>query len=359
LGQSWAQPIRTKIAIKIGATVEQRDVLVISGGYDAAQDDTVTRSTDSMGAAIYIVDALTGEKLWSADDSTFADMDYSIPATMSVADTNGDSLADLMVIGDMGGQVWRFDIHAGQPAATLVTGGVIADLGGDAADSNRRFYHSPSLFIGESSGYKWLGITIGSGYRAHPLSQDADDRFYMIKQADVYSAPLSYSKLTTTDLYDATDNDVGEEVSGAQAALDAKSGWYINFSNNGEKVLSKPLVFQNEIFFNTYEPKASGDACIVTAGTNRSYGVNTADGSPLADGDDAGSDITETDRSKLISSASFIDSQSLIILEGEDNSDDDDTPDGTATIGRMEGTGISDTGASIDDLIDKTFWYEE
>ena len=98
-----------------------------------------TFSTDSVGNALYIVDAYSGALLWSAGndalevDQSFAamgrSMDYSIPARIRVVDFDGDGYADRFYAGDMGGQIWRFDVTNGNSASTLVAGGVIAQLG--------------------------------------------------------------------------------------------------------------------------------------------------------------------------------------------------------------------------------------
>ncbi|MGK0227656.1 MAG: type IV pilus assembly protein PilY1 [Gammaproteobacteria bacterium] len=74
-----------------------------------------------MGNAIYIVNAQTGELIWKADRNKFSDMDYSITSDVRVLDIDADGLTDRLYVGDMGGQVWRFDINSGHEAGeTLV-----------------------------------------------------------------------------------------------------------------------------------------------------------------------------------------------------------------------------------------------
>src|SRR5690606_30898530 len=112
---------------------------------------------DGLGNAIYIVDSASGDVLWhggggDAATYTFSDMDYSIPADVKVIDLDADGFADRMYAADMGGQVWRFDIFNGQPASSLVTGGVIAQLGSAGLGSPtvadaRRFYYSPDVAL--------------------------------------------------------------------------------------------------------------------------------------------------------------------------------------------------------------------
>src|SRR5690606_30901866 len=91
LGQTWSTPTPTRIEIA-GAAYDPDNtghhVLVMGGGYEVDQD-LQTYSTDSVGNALYIVDAYSGALLWSASNSgsvtqTYAtagrSMDYSIPA---------------------------------------------------------------------------------------------------------------------------------------------------------------------------------------------------------------------------------------------------------------------------------------
>ena len=101
-----------------------------------------------------MVDALTGELLWSAGpsgtDLNNNRMVHSIPATVTVLDTDSDGFSDRMYVGDMGGQVWRFDITNGNARDSLVAGGVIASVGShDEAThetiNNRRFYNAPDV----------------------------------------------------------------------------------------------------------------------------------------------------------------------------------------------------------------------
>ena len=120
MGQSWSRPTITKV--KIGSIV--KDVMIIGAGYDESQDAKVNRSEDSIGNAVYIIDANTGELLWSASnagaDLTVTEMNYSIPARISVIDRDNDGLADHMYVADMGGQIFRFDIYNGKSTSNLL-----------------------------------------------------------------------------------------------------------------------------------------------------------------------------------------------------------------------------------------------
>ncbi|MFT3929813.1 MAG: PilC/PilY family type IV pilus protein [Spongiibacteraceae bacterium] len=358
MGQTWSQPIRARISV---GGVSKR-VLVLGGGYDPAQDTTTVRQTDSMGAAIYIIDAETGDLIWSGGKGTvptdfttnFNDMVYSIPSTVTGADINGDGLMDYFFVGDMGGQVWRFDVNnAAADSSTLIKGGVIADLGvasgSNVASNNRRFYHAPSLFLGKNNGTLYLGVAIGSGWRAHPLSEDTTDKFYMIRQYDVFSAPSTYAKVTESQLYNADSNLIKQGTTSQQASeaatLATKSGWFLTMGL-GEKVLSTPLILNGEITFDTYQPSidASADPCTPQTGTNRSYTVNVDDASPSYDYNSDGS-LTSADRAKVLRVPGISDGAKLII-----------TKDGAATV---EGTQTSKTDLKDLGDVQRIYWYEK
>ncbi len=321
LGQSWSQPVLGNIDIDGKAT----DVLYFSGGYDPDQDDTDIRASDDVGRAIYIVNAATGQLIWSAGPTDaftkkFEDMKYSFPADISVVDITSSGQDNMLYIGDTGGQLWRFDINNGAAADNLITGGIIADLGiadgTNEASNNRRFYHGPDVALVFEEGETQLAVSIGSGFQASPLSTVTNDRFYMILQSDVFSIPQTYTKLTEADLYNADANDVGEGVEGSLELLKAAQGWYFNTPNTGEKILSTPLTFKDTVTFTTYEPNpmSATSRCVPSAGITRVYQVALDDASPINNWDDV-TGLTEADRGTELKSSSIID-EPVIVCTG-------------------------------------------
>lgn len=297
LGYSWSKPK----PIKVNFDGTTKDVLLFAGGYDPSQDVNTTRQTDTMGRAIYMVDAETGALFWSAgiDNAhalTLPDMKYSIPSDITALDMNRDGKADQLYVGDMGGQVWRFDINNGATVkADFVKGGVIADLSADSSvANNRRFFYPPDLSLSVSGTNKIMALGIGSGWRAHPLDEDVQDRYYLIKQfSDIFTVPSSYTKLTESSLYDATSNLIaeGDAAEKADAALAlsngsnrTKEGWYIKLTNQGEKVLAASLTVNDQIIFTTYEPEPPNSAtCEPKSGISRAYLVSILTAEPVSD----------------------------------------------------------------------------
>ena len=339
LGQSWARPIPGKLNID-GIN---RDVLYISGGYDLSNDNESLKNatSDAMGNAMYIVDANTGQRIWSVGEGAGhtmqqPEMIHSIPATATVYDVDSDGLDDGMFIGDTGGQVWRFDFKQGEPPVALATGGIVArvGLGGSTqASENRRFFHAPDVALADIDGKKKLVVTIGSGSRPSPLSEVVNDRFYAFFQDAVFGPPSSYVSVLegddpatpvteTSDLYDATDNLIqtgdADQVAAELSELQSAGGWFIDLERSGEKVLSTPLSFRNSVSFTTYQPVNEEGSCTPKAGTSRLYLVDLYDATASeVFGDDANPDSdAEPSRDYALDTPSIVD-EPVIICTGD------------------------------------------
>lgn len=295
LGQTWSAPVKSKI--DVGGTVT--DVLIFGGGYDPNQDNVDVRTPDSRGNALYIVNARTGDLIWSASNvaghtTTLSQMRYSIPARVSVIGLQPDEagnavvapqgLAGQIFVGDMGGQVWRLYINNGESGSSLITpagsGGVFANVGGDEPEDARRFYHEAELALLNVNGTKMLTVNIGSGYRGHPLNSIIQDRFYSFRTHLVKGATAETS-LTEGALYDATSNAAQSNDELAEEVANNTSGWMIRLPRSGEKVLSRPLVADGMVLFSTYEPQSNPTLCQASVGVSRAYTVMLGDATGL------------------------------------------------------------------------------
>lgn len=303
LAQSWSKPTLSKVNV---AGVE-KDVLIFGGGYNPTLDHSNMRSPDDTGNDIFIIDATSGELIWNsataADSMVDTDaMQYSIPSNLRIIDFNGDQLADQIYVGDMGGQVWRFDIdNRNTDVDSLVSGGVIANLSTDATVAdNRRFFYPPDVALVENAGKRFLSVAIGSGNRAHPLDQEVKNRFYMIRQESINSAPdgygiidplestdteTKYRAVIEDDLYNTTENLIQSTdvviSDGASLALKSKAGWLLEMESSGEKVLASSLTVSNQIIFTSYLPETvTSDTCSPAVGSGRHYSVSVFDATP-------------------------------------------------------------------------------
>ena len=305
LGQTWSRPTITKV--RYGT--EEKNVMIVGGGYDVAQDDKTVRSVDGVGNAVFMFDADTGDLLWSASNSdatvNLEHMNYSIPARISVIDRDNDGFADHMYAADMGGQLFRFDIYNGETGDNFVKGARLADFGGDTAETHRRFFYGPDvteLALGDELYY---GVAIGSGWRASPLDVTIEDNFYLIKDEGVFNRDSDghytfMSTISESQLYNATEHGLTstDETEQAIAAAEFanKAGWYIELTTEGEKVLASPLIIDYKVFFTTYVPAVSStSACAPPTGNSRAYLVNMFNGNAVSDLNNNG-DLDSGDR---------------------------------------------------------------
>ncbi|HTP40026.1 MAG TPA: hypothetical protein VMI92_10680 [Steroidobacteraceae bacterium] len=321
LGQTWSPPTVARVTVGTGANQNaQHLVLIFGGGYDPLEDSYgYVSPKDGVGNHIYMVDAKTGVLLWSAgpststtDSFTSTRMTHAIPSQISVLDTDNDGYADRMYVGDMAGQVWRFDItNGGSPTSTtnpLVTGGVIASLGDKENTSHtsmtsvRRFYSPPDVALAEPvGGTAFFNISIGSGYRGHPLDIETQDDLYTLRD---YTPFTKLTQAQYAALHLIVDSDLQDITTTLSPTFASGSyGWKLLLSaSTGEKVLSAARTLDNIIYFVSYTPgslaTSTSDPCAVAraSGTNKVYAVSLFTGAPVKDYNGDGA-ITLADRS--------------------------------------------------------------
>ena len=299
MGQSWSPATIARVNMNDNRLNADKAVAIIGGGYDTVHDNIVhPASADGEGAGIYFLDIQSGEVLWRAGADSGANlvlsnMTRAIPTQIRAIDFNGDGYSDRMYASDLGGQIWRFDITQGKSPAglgadALVAGGVIAQLGAEGMVSptdvdTRRFYNSPdiSIFSDNIQNRRFLAINIGSGYRAHPLDNTNDDKFFSLRDDNVFNALSqtdynTYNVITPADLV---------EVSGSVGAVISASdrGWMFTLPSD-QKVLATSTTFNNEVFFVAFSPDAAAAAsCSAGRGRNFLYRVSVTNGDPIAD----------------------------------------------------------------------------
>lgn len=270
---------------------------------------------NSVGNAVFMVDAETGELLWRASESdsnlNVANMRYSIPADLSLVDIDQDGLTDYFFATDTGGQIIRFDINeSNSGAGSFARGGVIASLSGSSSADARRFFQSPDISV--SSTFEYLNIAVGTGLRHSPLDTSVNDRMYVIRDPHIYEPPTSYSYaggavVTESTLYDATSNVIQEgsdtQKQVALSSLNNSNGWFIRLEEPGEKILSNAKIFGGIMLFNSFAVNtASGSACSSNPGLNYFYAVDIENAGSVFNFGDLGNTgpLNKSNRKKLL-----------------------------------------------------------
>jgi type IV pilus assembly protein PilY1 len=286
LGYTFSTPRVITVDTGSGA----KPALVFAGGYDMNKDGTAT--DDAEGNAIFVVDAKTGALIWKAIKGTSTGpvsskvyehvaLTDSIPSTVSLLDSDGDTLHDRLYVGDTGGNVWRADLYGTDTSkwklSLLATVGRHSGGASGKAD-DRRFFHRPDVVQNFDKTGPYDAVIIGAGDRADPLDQTgvANNWVYMIKDrafnagsgADTGQDHSSFGDITSTCLLE----------NGACTA-DLSNGWALQLTTSGEKALSTATTLGGTVYFSTYLPPgaSSSGACGPSEGNGRLYAVALTD----------------------------------------------------------------------------------
>ena len=249
LGQTWSEP---KVArIKGNLT----PILVFGAGYDSAAEDSAPAGTTTMGNAVYVLDAISGNLLRSFPTSR------SVPADLSLIDSDFDGFVDRAYGVDLAGMVYRIDFEVGTNTAPADwTKYNVADLSGGTG-SGRKFFFGPDVIVTRS----FTALMLGSGDREKPLREDTQDHFFELFDRNLgKGAPATYTATAFGDLAAAgtTSNATGP---GCYVALEA-----------GEKVVNAATSIGGVTYFGTNRPSSAAVAahsCSANLGIAKTYSM--------------------------------------------------------------------------------------
>ncbi len=306
LGETWSKPTLAKMRIGSVTNNKVRDVAVFGAGYDASKDAETGRQPDQFGQDVMIVDALSGELHWSLQRDVYKGnpannpIKHSIPGDIRVLDMDRNGTLDRLYFADTGGNVWRVDmdhdLRDSDPDMYNYDDAVLtkmADLGtnGDHGTDTRKFFYEPDTALLQHNGKTYMTISLGSGYRTHPLNTNTEDRFYVLMEPNVYNEPpAGFVALTNADLVNAKTGFTGvNDNLLTPPAGTVYKGWYYDFAHTGEKVLAPAVTFLNKVVFTTFAPVgeagqgASNDPCEVPPNSARAYVLDLFTGKAVAD----------------------------------------------------------------------------
>jgi type IV pilus assembly protein PilY1 len=270
MGQSWSEAVIGKVKIEKGGNLVERWVAFVGGGLDANE----RWDRDAIdGQAFFVIDIKTGEIVWQFlydnKDAVKKWMKHSFPASPTAVDTNFDGYVDKVYIGDLGGQMWVFDVSFNEltrKSDSLWSGKRLfaAPKGGS---EKHNIYSAPAVAF-DDNGIPW--VYFGTGDREDPAdSRNERERFYGAKDDGLGNYPRDEG-----DLKDVTSINTFSVDS-------TKKGWYVKLQKAGkqlEKVLAKATVFNRLLYFTTYTYyKRPEDPCAV-AGLSKEYVVEFLSG---------------------------------------------------------------------------------
>ena len=278
LAQTWSVPQKGVIKWNCNnGTCTEKRVLFFGGGYDIVHDTATSPTSNDRGNALFMVDAVTGDLLWSAGigghhDLQLSNMSNSMVADVTLGDTDSDGYIDILFAVDIQGGLWRIDV-ADEPAnaAGFATGGKIAELGGTGSNF-RRFYNAPDVaYFAERGNTPFLTISVASGYRAEPRDTTINDYLYVVFDQNALSAPAGNDYTYAGSNVITTSN---------LTASGTQYGWSKALTSSGEKGLSRTITFGDQIIMTTYVPNIVA-SCTGTTGGGRYYLLNALTGASL------------------------------------------------------------------------------
>jgi type IV pilus assembly protein PilY1 len=304
LGEAWSEPIITRVKVDDGnnndncgfndgdGDCREHWVAIIGGGYDVSADPN-TASFESNPAnpgwtdrskSIYMIDLTSGNVLARVefDAVTNPSMIYALPSEPAVLDLNFDGFADVVYIGDVGGQIWKWDISAvgvdsnsdnevdNWPSGVWFRTAPTAVASGN---HYRSFFFPPSAAFQRGK----LVLSFASGEReqlryAGDALYSENNRMYVIKDLVPKGTGAIGTIYTEADLTDVTNKHLDDDP------LD--KGFYFE-TDDGEKFVSELIIFAGQVIGVTYDPgAASADPCLAISGTSNLYvfDLGTANG---------------------------------------------------------------------------------
>ncbi|WP_426137732.1 pilus assembly protein PilY [Psychrobacter sp. TWR1-1-1] len=309
LGQIWNKPTSAKI--RMSKDADPINVLVFGGGYDMKYEDdsyVPTASAPAKGNAIYVINAQSGELIWSTSGESGSTkniktdkMVNSMVGGITVLDRDNDGLMDHLYAADLGGQVFRADFENARPekygfteVASFSNKRVTRVL--NAAPSTEafkkyayRFYDRPivSFYRNEgisgqtiaNNGKLFALVNVISGNRSAPLStlrnnNDYANRVYGIIDTDITNADLYKSgftpvtqNLTEGELVNlattlgASPSEAQKNAAKVNMIKGSKQGWYYPLTrfdgyNNvrHNKGVGDSAVINNLLYTTVYNP---------------------------------------------------------------------------------------------------------
>ena len=263
LGNSWSEPLIGKVRIQVSTgPVVDRWVAIFGGGMN---------NSGTVGKSLTVLDIKTGQPL-KIFDSTTDGIDNVIPASPTAV-LDGNGYIKYVYVADLDGTLYKFNFVAtgvGTAIGSPFTGWTASRIFQVSAGGQPVYHRVEISERNDTERY----LFFGTGNQEFPISDSGTGKFYGIIDTD--------SVVRTTPLVEGNLADVTANLwAGTPTVSATGNGWFVTLNNitgtshSGEKILSDPVVFYNNVYFTTFQPSSS-DACS-GGGTARVYGLRISD----------------------------------------------------------------------------------
>jgi len=208
------------------------------------------------GKGFFVIDLYSGNVLWSRTKADDVNLNYPMPATPSIVDTDSDGFIDTVYLGDLGGHMWRFKFCRAADGDSCSTSNW---TGARLFQASSSPIYTSAAVAKDSEGNLW--VYWGTGDKLDPTNATASEKIMALKDDR------------------ATTRTIGalQDISTAAGFTDtSKFGWYITLGT-GEKVLADPTVFGGVLYVTTFTPSTSTNPCF-QGGTAKLYGLSYTTG---------------------------------------------------------------------------------
>jgi type IV pilus assembly protein PilY1 len=248
MGYSFGAPVVVK-------TVKYGWVVALTSGYD---------NSDGYGY-LYLVNPSNGsllEKIRTPNTSS------GLTQASGYVQDYTDYTADSIYVGDLNGQLWRFNLTATSGAYPAPT--QIASLT-DASGNAQPVTTAPLIEIHPTTRERYVMLGTGKLLSTADVSSTATQTFYAIIDGTAGSFKTVTTPITRATLTQVTDVTQGVTVSATS------NGWYFDFASGFREILG-PVAFNGVVAFSALLPTT--DPCSPN-GTSYVYVVNYSTGTSV------------------------------------------------------------------------------
>jgi type IV pilus assembly protein PilY1 len=225
----------------------------MGAGYDPAADDALPAGVPTMGQAVLVLDASTGALLRQLNT------DRSVPASVTLVDTDYDGYVDRAYAADTGGNVYRIDFESAAGDGAVANWAItkFAALG----DGVRRFFYAPDV-VGTNL---FTAVLLGSGNRERPLQTVTADHFFTLFDYRLQKGPSGAPPIGSLALVRHDDT---------LSPYATIAGCYLPMDPRGEKVVTAAATTGGYTYFSTNRPTPPApNSCANNLGIAKGYKI--------------------------------------------------------------------------------------
>ena len=280
LGYTYSQPVIVRLATGEWAAI-------FGNGYNNTFADG--RASTSGNAVLYIVNIDTGALIKKLDTGKGMSADpllLSRPngmASPTVVDIDGNSIADLVYVGDLFGNVWKIDISASNASQwdfSFKSGSAPVPLfiAVDANGKRQSITTKPAIsrMQNNASGFQ---VYIGTGKYLETSDKTDTSVQSIYALRDDGTATISRTQLRQQTIVAEQGN---LRVTSQNQLISTDRGWYMDLTVNnvarGERIISNMLYLNKNVIFSTTIP--TSDPCEF-GGESWLMELNAYNGNPL------------------------------------------------------------------------------